>query len=225
MQPRTEARFAVGSRLAKRSAIWKLWVWGEEAYLASRMFGKHMKVSFHSSGDCQWSLTDNYVKEQQLASNAERHIARWKICRPSNDQPILAFTVDIPMSELRIWEPSTKNEKKVFWVAGAPEESTVRFLIYFTSTSPNDPLPSDSGSRRKVFSLRFKSGGWLVVLLDTISLSPSTISQARLAVIEQFYTAQSLNLASDERATLFSTPNEDDGCPGFIEICLTTQSR
>jgi hypothetical protein len=95
----TEARFATGSRLGPRSTIWKAWVHGDEAYIASRMFGSDMKASFHSSGQCQWSATDTWVRRQKDVRNSERHVKRWQVSYPAGNEALLVLCVEIPGSE------------------------------------------------------------------------------------------------------------------------------
>lgn len=100
-----EARFACGTRTGPRSTIWKAWVHGDEAYLASRMFGSDMKASFHSSGQCQWSATETWVRRQLGVRNAERHVQRWQVIYPAGDEALLVFRVEITVSELRVQVP------------------------------------------------------------------------------------------------------------------------
>jgi hypothetical protein len=220
MRFRTEARFAVGSRAGPRSSIWKCWVQGEEAYLISRAFGTYQKVSFHSSGACQWSCTDEWVKAQSNRRNSDRHITRWTMPVALPGQATLAFAVQIPVSEIRPLPPPN-DKKKVFWVSAAPTGATIRFTFYITDVSVDDPAPPDSDERRKLFSLRFRSGRWMVALLDLTSLSQSDLAAARQAIISQFWPSASRQELADARAALFSQPIDPAlCCPGLIELCL-----
>ena len=99
-RPRTEARFALGTRHGPKSTVWKAWVQGDESYITSRMFGSDLKVSIHSSGECQWSCTDTWVKKQDRQRNALRHIVKWKISPPTTNQALMVFRVEIPVSEM-----------------------------------------------------------------------------------------------------------------------------
>jgi hypothetical protein len=219
----TEARFALGSRKGPRSTIWKAWVHGDDAYIASRMFGSDMKVSLHASGDCQWSATDTWVRRQPNVRNAERHVTRWHISHPANDEALLAFKVEIPTSELRVL-PEPRDKKKVWWVGNTSPESTARFLFYLTRTNDVDPAPDSSPLQKHLFSLRFRDSRWLVVLVDFISRSEADLSALREAVIRQ---AKSWGLSApepDHRACLFSQPPPEGGAHGLLELCLTEES-
>jgi hypothetical protein len=196
------------------------WVHGDEAYLATRMFGKYQKVSFHSTGQCQWSCTSEWVMQEKGRRNSDRHIVQWNMPEPQSGQATLIFKVDIPMSEVRSLPPPT-DKKKVFWVAGAPSEATVRFALFIAPTSEHDPAPPDTDARRHLFSLRFRSGRWMVVFVEIASLSPTDLSAARRAIIEQFLPNSHGHALTDVRSVLFSQPSGLElGCNSFIELCL-----
>ncbi len=214
--PRTEARFAIGSRAGPRSTIWKAWVSGDETYITSRMFGSDLKVSIHSSGVCQWSCTDSYVRRKALRSNSERHIVRWQVDVPPAGQALLAFRVQVPVSELRA-QPEPNDKKKVFWLSEAPPESTVQFLFYLTHWYATDPAEHSPLPYRHLFSLRLRSGRWLIVLVDLISLSDHDLDCARVAVREQLASA-GLKAESSHRSCLFIQAGEGTPC-GLLELC------
>jgi hypothetical protein len=220
MKARKEARFAVGSRLGKRSSIWKVWVQGEDAYLSCRVFAKYQKVSFHSTGLCQWSCTDRWVTGQEGRRNSDRHIVRWQMPETQSGQATLAFKIEIPVSEVRLQPPPT-DKKKVFWVNGAPPDATIRFVFFITPESDCDPSPPDTDERRHLFSLRFRTNRWMIIFVEICSLSPSDLSAARAAVIEQLPPGPHEYLLSELRSLLFTQPNGTEaGCNGFIELCL-----
>lgn len=216
---RTEARFATGSRSGPRSTIWKVWIQGDEAYIASRMFGSEMKVSLHSSGVCQWSATDKWVVRQQDVRNADRHVHRWKVEHPNSQESLLAFRVEIPASELRALPPPT-DKKKVWWVGGFPDEVTVRFLFYITRPSEAEPVPPVSPRMRHLFSLQFRNTRWLVVFVELSSLSPTDIADLRRTVRKQAEDAGLVSTA-DHRLSLFIQPPPEGGTYGLLELCLT----
>jgi hypothetical protein len=185
------------------------------------MFGSDMKVSFHSTGQCQWSRTDTWVKRQPNARNADRHVVLWSISQPTADQALLIFRVEIPMSEVRPQSPLI-DKKKVFWISGAPAEATVRFLVYLTRIAATDPTSTrlHSPSIRHLFSLRLRGGRWVVVFVEVISLSARDIGEARQAVRDQV-TAAGITPQPNHRAGLFITPTTEGGAHGLFEICLT----
>lgn len=215
----TEARFAVGSRAGPRSTIWKAWVQRDEAYLSSRMFGSDVKVSFHSSGQCQWSCTDTWVAKQPLARNADRHMVRWIVEPPIGSAAVLLFSVEIPISELREEAPPN-DSKKVFWVSGAPAESSVRFLLYLTRTNDLDPGHSHQGVQRHLFSLRLNNGRWVVVFVEPSPLTSTDVSEARRLLFAKALDA-GIEPNPVHRASAFIQPGSPGGAYGILELCLT----
>ena len=220
MRARTEARFAVGTRAGPRSSIWKVWIQGDEAYMASRLFGKYNKISFHSSGECQWSCTGDWVIAAENRKNADRHIVRWHRADTVSNVATPIFKVQIPWAELREM-PAPTDKKKVFWIGGTPPGSTVCLTLYFTDSFKQEPSPSVSDQRRKLFGLQLRSGRWVVALADLVSLSQEDLMHARHAVRNQFYPSATDEDLQNVRATLFSQPPLTAvDCYGFIELCL-----
>ena len=216
---RTEARFALGSRAGPRSTIWKAWVAGNEAYIASRMFGSDMKVSLHSSGQCQWSATDTWVRRQGNLRNAERHVHRWQVTYPTGNEAVLLFRVEVPGTELRSL-PAPTDHKKVWWVSGFPQGATVRFLFYMTRPTDAEPAPTPSEHRRHLFSLRLRDTRWVVCIVELISLSASDLENARSEVIAQV-TAAGHVAESQHRLCLFIQPPPEGVAHGLLELCAT----
>lgn len=215
-RPRTEARFAVGTREGAKSTIWKLWVQGDETYLTSRMFGSEMKVSFHSSGDCQWSCTDKWVLRHENKKNAERHVVKWRADLPTGSDAAMLFRVDIPLSEVRPLPPPA-DRKKVFWISNVPSGGTVRFVIYLTPPYAADPALGRELPHRHLFSLQQRSGRWVVVLVDVVALSEGDLDAARTAVRAQTPADHGLP-DPNHRYCLFMQGLE--GAPrGLLELC------
>lgn len=222
MHPRTEARFAVGGRHSLRSSIWKAQAQGEEAYIFNRMFGADAKVSLHSSGECQWSATDNWVVRTKALRNADRHFAKWKVIPPTGDVASMAFRVDIPVSEIRHYE-APRDKKKVFWISGAPVGSTVRVIFYLTRISDAEPTLGAMLPHRHLFSLRFRSGRWLVALFDLISLSETNLHEVRQAIRRQHRDA-GLMPTPELRACAFMEAQEGEP-QGLLELCLDESNQ
>ena len=61
----------------------------------------------------------------------------------------------------------------------------------------------------------------MVVFVEVSSLSPTDLSAARRAVIDQFFPNSPAHVLADLRSVLFTQPNgPEPGCNGFIELCL-----
>lgn len=217
---RTEARFAVGSRNGPRSSIWKAWVTGDDAYIGTRLFSNdELKASFHSSGVCQWSAGSKWVLRQPSPRNAVRHFARWQISPANATAATLLFRVEVPVSELRS-QPVPKDRKKVFWVGGAPDGSTVRFVFYLTPPAEADPSQAGTLPHQHLFSLCMRSRRWLVACIDIISLSEHDVLSAKAELRMQL---RSTGHEPDEdfRSVLFMRANDGNAPNGVLEVCVT----
>lgn len=213
-----EFRFAVGSRDGPRSTVWKCWVHGAEAYIAGRLFGTEAKISLYSSGECQWSCTDTWVRRDPSRRNADRHIARWKLTYPQDNNALLAFRVAIPASELRP-QPVPPDQKKAFWIGNAPAGSTVEFCFYFTRELDGLPATDSNPELRHVASLRLSDGSWLVTFVWLRSLSAGDIAAARDAAVAQAREA-GVQVGAEHRIALFALPTPDTSA-AVLEVCAT----
>lgn len=211
-----EFRFAVGSKDGPRSTVWKCWVQGSEAYIAGRLFGKDAKVSLHSSGECQWSCTDAWVRQDPSRRNTDRHMAKWHLAYPQDNKAILGFRIAVPVSELRP-EPVPPNQKKTLWVGNAPTGSTVEFSFYFTRPL-DDPPPTDGNpDHRHIASLRLRDGRWLVALVWLRALSHIDIAAARDAAVAQACEA-GMQISPEQRMALFA-PQTAETSAAVLEVC------
>lgn len=211
-----EYRFAVGSRDGPRSTVWKCWVQGAEAYISGRLFGSEAKVSLHSSGDCQWSCTDAWVQQDSNRRNADRHIAKWQLAYPQDNDALLAFRVAVPASELRV-EPLDAGQKKVHWVGNAPIGSTVEFCFYFTRALPGPPATNGNPALRHMASLPMRDGRWLVVFVWLRSLSAGDVATARDAAVQQAREA-GVQVRAEHRIALFALPTAKTTA-AVLEVC------
>jgi hypothetical protein len=183
------------------------------------MFGSDSKVSFHSTGQCQWSRTDSSVKRTPGMRNSERHIARWNINQPEGHQALLVFQIDIPVTELRE-QPPLIDKKKVFWFSGAPSDLTIRFLFYITPKATTDPVNGGkyASQSRHVVSLRLRNRRWFVVFVETVSLPEADLRKARKALRAESV-ARGFSVQPGYRGCLFALPSGGSDAR-VLELCL-----
>lgn len=213
-----EFRFAVGSKDGPRSTVWKCWVQRDEAYITGRLFGTEAKISLHSSGDCQWSCTDTWVRRDPSRRNADRHIARWQLTYPQDNNAVLAFRVAVPVSELRP-EQVQPDQKKAFWIGNAPAGSTVEFCFYFTRECDGSPATVSNPALGHVASLRLHDGRWLVCFVWLRSLSAVDVAAARDAAVTQVRGA-GVQVNVEHRIALFALPTANTSA-AVLEVCAT----
>jgi hypothetical protein len=213
-----EFRFAVGSKDGPRSTVWKCWVQGDETYITGQLFGTEAKISLHSSGECQWSCTDLWVQRDPTRRNADRHIAKWSIVFPNDDNAILAFRLAIPTSELRSY-PRASGSKKAFWIGGAPTGSTVEFCFYFTRQIGVAPATNSNPALRHLASVQLRNRRWLVAFVLLRSLSAADTAAARDAAVAQVREA-GIKVLPEHRLALFASPTTENSA-ALLEVCAT----
>lgn len=198
--------------------MWKCWVQGDEVYLTGHLFGAEAKVSLHSSGLCQWSLTDSWVKKDVSRRNADRHIARWNMAFAQGSTAVLAFRVAIPVSELRSW-PLPKGQKKAYWIGGAPTGSTVEFCFYITPILNGQPKVNTNPALRHLASLPLRNGRWLVCFVWLRSLSAADIADLRDAALTQA-TEAGVQVRPEHRIAFFASASKENSA-AVMEVCAS----
>ena len=210
-----EVRIAVGNPAGRRSTVWKFSVHMNEIYILSRMFGADAKVSLHSSGECQWSATDTWVKKVPGRRNVERHITKWVMPRPTDTTALHVFQVRIPETELRTIA-GAEDLAGVDWLPIPAVGHTVSLECYITPISQSNPALSSRLPHPHLFSLQLAEGRWFTVLhhialldgRDLASLRNEMNAQARAASIEP---------QPEHRGSAFTV--SDGTARGLIELC------
>ncbi len=179
-----EYRIAVGSEDGLRSTVWKFWVQRNDIYIQSRMFGSDSKVSLHESGQCQWSLTGDWVIKDSRRRNSDRHIVKWVAERPLENVAQHIFRIHILETELRKVE-NIENLKRVHFISPPPAKSAISLECYITSPSDNDPALQSNLPYPIEISLPLQDGRWFVVMRNITSPSIKDIESLRHSIIEQ----------------------------------------
>lgn len=178
-----EIRFAAGTENGLRSTVWKLYTGSDESiYLQSRMMGSDTKISFHKSGSCQFSFTNNWVEKNignKIHKNAERHLSRWKRKIPSEGKTSLTFRLVIPGTELRCI-PNERNLQKVQWFPLAQKDELLLIDFYFTPVELNhiESFPWDP-----IFVWRLSDSSWFIgmsYIVKTTTEEAKILSASRL---------------------------------------------
>ena len=210
-----EVRVCVGAPAALRSTVWKLWTRRGDAYVHSRMMGRQTKVSLHQSGQGQWSLTSEWAEETGIPP-AHRHINRWQVPQPANNQASHVFRVILPFSELHVVGVPRKSSQ-ITWLDTPSQDEAVILECYFAPISweliPQTQLPYPL-----LAALPLGAAASFVVVHHRDPLDDhkrSLLETTRQSIVSR---AQEAGLESrpEYRAAAFLVA--EDGARGFIEI-------
>ena len=104
-----EARFALGSPMGPRSAVWKVWRHTNrrkaDVFLAARSLASAVKISFHESGEVRDAFTSEFQVQRrtQDPTAAQRERLVWTRASYAESGIARLYQVCIPHSELRNW--------------------------------------------------------------------------------------------------------------------------
>ncbi|HET8937711.1 MAG TPA: hypothetical protein VFN67_29910 [Polyangiales bacterium] len=204
-----ECRVAVGAHGSQRSTIWKFSCHKADAYITSRMFGGDGKVSFHESGQCQWSLTGEWVKRTN-SSNQERHFAKWSMQRPGGTEAPLIFRIVIPSSELEAAEPEESFDGRVTWLPDPGAGNAVVLHCYMTPPTDQSRLTTPPDT---LCALLLSDGRFFVVT-NSVVACPFDVDVERAKCIDVL-SPQGLVARPGNRLSGFFSNGD---APGLLEM-------
>lgn len=210
-----EIHIAVGTPTGRRSTVWKFFVRKSDVYIQTRMFGSDSKVSLHSTGDCQWSATDDWVKKVPGRRNADRHFTKWYIPRPCGSSALHIFQVRVPETELRV-SGLPEDLSAVEWLPVPPAGHTVLLECYLTPLSEADPALTSQLPYPHLFSLPLADGRWFTVLQHIVPLNNMDLETLRMEINQQSR-ATGIEPRPEYRVAAFSV--NGSGTRGLIELC------
>lgn len=124
-------RFAVGTPHSRSSNSWRLWVNGDDIYVACRDNFREFKVSLHASGIWRLGFTEQFVKAspEMLAPGQDRAWKKWRPTLDRGNRLVIGFQVAAHSSSLYLSSGDrTKWPKEVVFVEHAGLESELTVL-------------------------------------------------------------------------------------------------
>ena len=209
---RNKVRIAVGAANAPRSTVWELFSTRTEFYVLSRMMGRSCKISFHSSGHCQWATFNNRDSPSGLPAFART----WKIERPTSAEGVPVFRIIVPGSELH----SIADEEDLNGVSFFPSpgyNQALYFEVYLTGPMPGEEITMQP-PHEVVDAFKLSDDRCVVVLWRHEPISPVDTEQlVRLkSSMRRDPMNQALEPSTRWRGVGF-VPQEESGLASFIE--------
>jgi hypothetical protein len=148
-----EMRFAVGTPRGFSSNSWKVWVKGNDVYVACRDTLKEFKVSLHASGIWRLGLTEQAVRARPdlIKPGTDRVMKKWS--PPLDEAVTKAFYVVTTPWSLHV-EPKDRSSwpKSVLFIE--PEVKGAEFIsICVTVARTREPLAIANGVRAVVLGV------------------------------------------------------------------------
>jgi len=209
-----ELRFCVGEKNKATSSVWR--IWGHDplkksdansnVYFSYRSIAGEIKISFHESGQINYSFTSQYIEKKEL-ENQLRHIEQWEI---NTKKPV--FRIIVPHSELK--EPKFKFHKKTKFIPAPDEGYASHLYIYITDINIKASLPNDFNL---LFEQQLANKNWLSIVWrqeEVTENNKNLYIEAKKQVnkIANYYSGK----AKDLRGYLFL--NGSSGPNGFVDI-------
>jgi hypothetical protein len=128
---RSPARLSIGTPAGPSTNSWKVWIRGEDAYVACRDNFREIKVSLHASGIWRLGFTEQFAQSNRDVVPPDKDRA-WKKWRPTLDDKhrmVIAFQIVCPVASLYL---SPKDRAKwptnIVFVEPAPTEVEMTVL-------------------------------------------------------------------------------------------------
>lgn len=167
-----EARFGVGSPDGQYSMVWRVWVHGDEIYVAPRNMANLVKLSLHSSGIWRWAWVKDSVLDRQ--TEGDRVHRKWLKPDPFIPEWVVGPSVMFPSSPVKGWGADpVETTKDVSWLTppGPNEKVTVSMMLGEPGVMPARDLREE---RRfpLLAELSLRSGGrvWIASRTDRMTL-------------------------------------------------------
>lgn len=163
-------RFGVGDPNGLQSGVWRIWADSgkSDVYVAIRTIAGISKISLHSTGECNVSLTKQEIAKRPEIVNSlggTRHLDQWN--RPLHTGSLLSIPLRIRFleSELRARLVEKPEHEETMWLPAPPSDHALDVVCIFTSQSfePNDwPWRNNEGVLVKSAELQNGETIWVV---------------------------------------------------------------
>jgi hypothetical protein len=218
---RKTLRFAVGTPEEYRSAIWRLWVQGDDVYLATRTMTQFIKLSLHRSGIWRLAWTEESSMKAQGSYN--RVEQRWQ--RPAEFR--LGWTqgpaVIVPNSG--IWKPFQRalDQEKipVHWSSIPQPGQKYHFTVLFArSQAPQNSWQTVVRSDDSLLGvLDLRNGDKIVLHRREIPMVEKESSY-----VHSFVQNMRIHCKADApeicEASVFTAGTDDAGYPYLLDMSL-----
>lgn len=217
-------RVAVGTPDGVSSTVWTISPRKDDIYLWTWISGGQHKVSLHASGDCLWSGTEKWVRENSHPAfqNQDRHFDKWRQPDPDPGGATVICRLLFPATDLSRFhiDDKVRTDKDVLWLPppGAGQATEINCLLYPVDLPTRD-LPSSFGGIR--WEHQLPTRGRLVVAATVENVTDeveAAYAVQRMKMLQAARIALGDPLPEGLISTVFSY--QEGGVHGFVELSL-----
>jgi hypothetical protein len=213
-------RFAAGSPSVYHSAIWRLWVQGDDVYLGARGVLHLLKLSMHKSGIWRLAWTqESGIRRPHLSDRVEE---RW--LRPPEFCPgwVKGPVLIVPDTDRRSrFAHLAANDPKIYWTPPPRRGHKVEFTVLFAAASAAEESWHHVFRRGDLVLCRFslRDGSRVALSHRESPISPSEIAQVRhyLADLKIHYPKR---IPRAVAASVFSAGLDSMAAPYILDLAL-----
>lgn len=124
-------RFAIGTPLGPSTNSWRVWVHGNDTYVACRDNFREIKVSLHASGVWRVGFTRDFVKlrPDMLPDGKDRVWKKWTPRLDEKHRSVVGFQVAAPTAALYIDRDARRNwPTSIVFVEPPPDPSMMTVI-------------------------------------------------------------------------------------------------
>ena len=214
-------RFGVGSPDEYRSAIWRVWVQGNDVYAAARSMTELVKFSLHRSGNWRFAWTEKSgIKSERSGDRAEE---KWKRPTPFSPGWTQGPSIIVPNSGIKrsFRHDPEEDLRGIVWIPPASPGSRHHFTILFAAVD----APTDSWNTvtrrddRRLAVLGLRNGD-KVMVCQREGPMPDKESVWVFGLVKDMRINYQNPDPGVAGASIFSAGTDDAGFPYIVDVAL-----
>jgi hypothetical protein len=214
-------RFAVGSIDEYRSAIWRLWVQGNDVYLAARVLTGFIKISLHKSGIWRLAWTDaSGVKAQGSMDRVEE---RWQRPQEFRKGWTQGPAIIVPHSGIQSpfrHLPDTDKIRIVWSPVPKPGHQHYFTILFASPQAPNDSWQTvlRAGDVR-LGMLNLRNGDKVILCRREVAMQAKQIAFV-IPFVQDMRINYDTEIPEVYGASVYSSGTDDEGHPYLLDMAL-----
>ena len=152
---RSEVRFAIGTPSGRSSNSWKVWVRGQDTYVACRDNFREIKVSLHASGTWRLGFVEQLARTRLdiVPPGKDRVWKKWSPVFDESNRAVTAFQVLAPTGTLYLAGRERQKWPTSVMFLEPPADRAMMTVVSVTVVLGLNPVRFPEGTRGAVVGL------------------------------------------------------------------------